>query len=73
MSNKIYNAQMIKERMSVSTLIFWRYRPLSEDSLNELVQHGINRIELLESPERKRPLSNRDIEFQKRLCRKVRS
>ena len=49
--NAFYPASELKERLSISTLVFWSNRPVCEQSLTDLAKHGINKIELLESPE----------------------
>ena len=46
-----YTEEEIKERQSISTLVFHGFRPLGEGTLEELKRHGIDRIELLESRE----------------------
>ena len=49
--HEFYTVQQIRQRLSMSTLVFWQYRPIGEDSLSDLVRHGITQIELVESPE----------------------
>ena len=46
-----YKIEELKQRQSMSTVVFWKYRPLDERALAELARHGMTRIELLESPE----------------------
>lgn len=46
-----YTTEELKRRQSMSTLVFWKYRPIDERAINELAARGIRRIELLESPE----------------------
>jgi sugar phosphate isomerase/epimerase len=46
-----YTVEELKSRQSMSTVVFWKYRPIAESALNELAAQGIRRIELLESPE----------------------
>ena len=46
-----YTVDEIKSRQSISTLIFYRYRPIDRASLAELTRCGIRRIELLECPD----------------------
>lgn len=41
----------IRGRLSMSTLVFYKYRPICERSLKTLTENGIRQIELLESPE----------------------
>lgn len=45
-----YSVADLTERLSISTLVFYNYRPVGESALEELVRHGITRIELLECP-----------------------
>ena len=51
MAKVFFREDEIRERLSISTLVFYQFRPLGEGSLKELSNHGIYRIELLESPE----------------------
>lgn len=51
MTDGFSTAKAIEDRLSISTLVFHGYRPISESSLEELTRHGIGRIELLESPD----------------------
>ena len=51
MVERIYSETEIRERLSISTLVFYGFRPFSEGALKELADKGIRRIELLESPE----------------------
>jgi len=51
MQSAFYTAAEIRERLSISTLVLLRYKPLCEQSLTELVENGIGRIELIESLE----------------------
>jgi sugar phosphate isomerase/epimerase len=46
-----YTVEELKRRQSMSTLVFWKYRPIDERAISELAARGIRRIELLESPE----------------------
>ena len=46
-----YTEQEIRDRLSISTLVFFQFRPLGEGALKELTDHGIHRIELLQCPE----------------------
>jgi sugar phosphate isomerase/epimerase len=41
----------IKDRMSVSTIVFYNYAPLDLNALNQIAEAGVRKIELLESPE----------------------
>ena len=49
--NTFYTVEELRRRLSISTLVFWQYRPVDERSLEEVARQGIGRIELLESPE----------------------
>jgi len=49
--NDFYTVEELRTRLSISTLVFWQYRPIGERALEELTRHGISSIELLESPE----------------------
>ena len=46
-----YAAEEIRQRMSISTLVFQGYRPFGEEALQELVRENIRRIEIVESPD----------------------
>ena len=46
-----YSPEELRERLSISTLVFWQYQPIGAGALEELANSGIRRIELLESPE----------------------
>ena len=46
-----YDAEELRERLSISTYVFRGYRPLGQRALEELAASGITRIELTESPE----------------------
>ena len=47
----MYTVDEIRERQSISTLVFEGYRPVGEGALQELAANGLHQIELLESPE----------------------
>lgn len=49
--NGFYTVEQLRERLSISTLVFWGYRPVGQHVLEQLARCGIRRIELLESPE----------------------
>ena len=49
--NSYYTAEEIKQRQSISTLVFHGFRPLGEGALADLADHGIRRIELLQCPD----------------------
>jgi len=50
-ASAFYTVTELRERLSISTLVFWQYRPVGRGALEELARCGIRRIELLESPE----------------------
>ena len=65
-----FTAEEIKQRLSISTLVFHGYRPIGEDALEELARHGIRRIELLESPEQYDLTESRSMQLVGETCRK---
>jgi sugar phosphate isomerase/epimerase len=68
-NNGFFTIDEIKSRLSISTLVFWNYQPLSEKSLAELARHGFTRIELLESPEQFDMADTRSMRFIAEACR----
>ena len=48
---EFYTVDELRNRLSISTKVFWGHQPISERSLEEIARHGIKRIELLESCE----------------------
>ena len=46
-----FTAEQVRKRLSISTLVFWCFRPVGERSLQECARLGIRRIELVESRE----------------------
>jgi sugar phosphate isomerase/epimerase len=58
-----------RNKLSISTLVFWEYRPIGQSTLEELARHGIRRIELLESPEQFDMADVRSMRFIKEACR----
>jgi sugar phosphate isomerase/epimerase len=46
-----YTTEEIRDRLSISTFVFWGHRPVDRGAFEELASHGIERIELLESLE----------------------
>jgi len=67
--DSFYTVDEIKGRQSISTLVFMNYRPIAESSLGELARHGINRIELLESPEQFDMTDERSMRYVGEACR----
>ena len=48
---QFYTIDELKNRQSISTVLFWKYRPVDAQAFEELAGNGITQIELLESPE----------------------
>ena len=67
--DQFYTVEDIKRRLSISTLVFWQYRPIGESALEELARHGINRIELVDSPEQFDITNPRSMRFVGEVCR----
>ena len=44
-----YTADEIRQRLSISTLVFQGFRSFSEQALQQLAENNITRIELVES------------------------
>ncbi len=66
---EFYTTQEIRERLSISTLVFRQYRSVSESSLTELAENGIGKIELLESPEQFDLADSGSMRHVSRICR----
>ena len=49
--DSFYSVDEIEDRLSISTNVFFGYRPVSEGALTAVAESGIRRIELIESPE----------------------
>ena len=64
-----YTTGELEDRLSISTLVFWQYRPIGQGTLEELERRGISRIELLESPEQFDMADPRSMSFIGDLCR----
>jgi sugar phosphate isomerase/epimerase len=67
--DRFYTVEELRKRLSISTLVFWEYRPIGQSTLEELARHGIRRIELLESPEQFDMTDVRSMRFIKEACR----
>ena len=50
-NDAFYTTSELRERLSISTFVFWDDRPVCEQSLMDLAAHGIHKIELLENPQ----------------------
>ncbi len=37
--DRFYTAEELRKRLSISTLIFWEYRPIGQSALEELARH----------------------------------
>ncbi len=48
---QFYTIDELKKRQSISTVLFWKYRPIDRRAFEELAENGITQIELLESPD----------------------
>ena len=68
-SNGAYTEQELRDRLSISTLVFHQYRPISKEALSELTKFGITQIELIESPEQYDLADMRSMEFVQEACR----
>ena len=51
-ADRFYTVEEIRNRLSISTIAFWRYRPVGPNVLQELVDLGKGKIELGETRER---------------------
>lgn len=69
MEQDFYTAKEIQARQSISTNVFVGYRPLGEGALRELAEAGLNRIELLETPEQFTMADPASMAVMGRLCR----
>lgn len=67
--DRFYTVEEIRNRLSISTLVFRYYRPIGEGALGELARHGIKRIELLESPQQFDMADARSMGFIGEACR----
>lgn len=67
--NRFYTVDEIQRRMSMSTVVFWQYRPIGEGALQEFARHGITRIELLESPEQFDMADKQSMKYVEKACR----
>ena len=67
--NRFYTAEEIRRCLSISTLVFLKYRPIGEGALGELARHGIRRIELMESREQFDMAGARSMKLIGEVCR----
>ena len=65
-----YTAEEISKRLSISTLVFFGYRPFGEEALAELVREGIHRIEIDESPDQYDLSDIRSMRLVGEICRR---
>ena len=68
-NNGFYTVEELRNRMSMSTIVFWKYRPICEQTLGELARHGVTRIELVESPEQFDMADSQSMRYIGRMCR----
>ena len=67
--DRFYAVEDIRKRLSISTLVFWQYRPIGQTALEELRKRGIRKIELLESPEQFDMANLRSMKLIGEVCR----
>jgi sugar phosphate isomerase/epimerase len=67
--NGFFTVDEITSRLSMSTVVFWQFRPIGEEALRELARHGITRTELLESPEQFDMADPRSMRYVEKACR----
>jgi len=67
--DQFYAVEDLRKRLSISTLVFWQYRPIGQAALEELRRWGIQRIELLESPEQFDMANPRSMRLLGEVCR----
>jgi len=63
-----YRVDELRERLSISTLVFHQFRPVGEHALRELERNGITRIELLDSPEQFDLTRSRSMNLIREVC-----
>ena len=68
-TSEFYSVQEIRERLSISTLVFRSYKPLCEKSLSEFYNNGIKFIELIESPEQYDLSDLGSMKFLAKICK----
>jgi sugar phosphate isomerase/epimerase len=64
-----YTPDELRERLSISTYVYWKFRPIGIRALEELAAHGIRTIELLQSPEQFDMTDMRSMRFIRDACR----
>jgi len=64
-----YTAEELRERLSISTIVFWKNRPIEQGTLKELADCGIRKIELLQSPEQFDMADAHSMSFIGKICR----
>jgi sugar phosphate isomerase/epimerase len=50
-TNPFYTSDLIRNRLSISSIIYWGHRPIGEGALEELSRNGFTILELIDSPE----------------------
>ena len=65
--NDFWMEDEIRKQLSISTLVFFQFKPICERTLAELTSNGIYRIELLESPEQYDMANSRSMKYMHEL------
>ena len=68
-TERFYTTEELARSLSISTFVFWQYRPIGQSVLEELARSGIKRIELLESREQFDMADARSMSFIGQACR----
>ena len=68
-TNDYFSSTEIRQRLSISTLVFRGYRPFGEQALEQLANDNITRIELVESPDQYDLSDIRSMQLVDRTCR----
>ncbi|MEW6334556.1 MAG: TIM barrel protein [Thermodesulfobacteriota bacterium] len=50
-NESFYTLDALMKRQSISTVVYWKYRPVDGRAFEELAKNGITQVELLESPD----------------------
>ena len=67
-SSDFYSTAELRQRLSISTYVFHFFRPIGEHALSELAEHGIRRIELIDSPEQFNVTDSRSMRLLAAVC-----
>ena len=68
-NSELFTAAEIRKRLSISTFVFYGYQPVAQRALAELARHGIEQIELLESPDQFDLTDHRSVGWIAETCR----